>query len=169
MKTTIGVYDSHEKAIKAIEKIKEGGFPVKQISLITKAEDTSEHIHVKSIKKAEESGEKAEEIEACIGVIAGPILGVLTGLGLFAIPGFGFVFGAGAVVGAMAGFDFGLVGGGVVSILTMIGVNIAHSTKYQNHLTQGRFLVIVQGTDQEINMAKEILENLGEHIELNVH
>ncbi len=37
MKTTIGVYDSHLNAKNTSEKIKEGGFLVNQISLITKA------------------------------------------------------------------------------------------------------------------------------------
>ncbi len=156
MKTTIGVYDLYVNATNAVEKIKEGGFPAKQISLITKADNTNEHMHL-------------TEAELSIGVVAGPVLGVLTGIGLFAIPGFGFLFGAGAIVGALAGFDIGLIGGGIVSILTRLGINIKNHDKYQNHLNKGNYLVIVQGTLDEVNLAHKIIETNGKHIEVNKH
>ncbi len=162
MKTTIAVYDSHKKALKALDKLKDGGFPLKNVSLMTKAEETDNQLHLRS-------GEKLEATEVNIGVIAGPVLGTLTGIGLFAIPGFGFMFGAGAIVGALAGFDFGLIGGGVLSFLTMLGVSIAHRRKYHTHLTEGKYLLIIQGTPKEVAMAKAILEAHGEHLELNMH
>ncbi len=109
------------------------------------------------------------EAEVSIGVVAGTVLGVLTGIGLFTIPGFGFLFGAGAIVGALAGFDIGLIEGGIVSILTKLGINIGDYDKYENHLNKGNFLVVVQGTDVEIKLAHEILDTHGNHIEVNEH
>ena len=47
---------------------------------------------------------------------------MLTGLGLFAIPGFGVLFGAGAVIGAFAGFDAGIIAGGLSTILVELAI-----------------------------------------------
>ncbi len=162
MEATVGVYDSYEKAIKAIEKIKIGGFPEKQISLVSKAEIKNDQMHVKS-------HEGVEIAELSIGVAVGPVLGILTGVGLFAIPGFGFIFGAGAIVGALAGFDIGLIGAGVLSFLTFVGVELKHHDKYQDQLKAGNFLLIAHGTPKEVQIAYEILKTHGNHIELNQH
>ena len=37
MNTTVGVYDTHEKAIEAVQELKRAGYPVQQVSLIGKA------------------------------------------------------------------------------------------------------------------------------------
>ena len=97
MNSTVGIYPTHEKAIEAVEELKLAGFPVEQISLIGKAVIIDDLMHVKYngwIKNA----------PAIIGAILGTILGILMGLKIVAIPGIGFPFGAGAFVGALAGF-----------------------------------------------------------------
>ena len=92
-----------------------------------------------------------------IGAAAGFVTGLLTGLGIFAIPGFGFLYGAGAIVGAMAGLDIGLIGGGLASIFTNIGIKKDEVIKYEEHIKEGRFLVIVQGDEKEIKHAENVL------------
>jgi hypothetical protein len=55
------------------------------------------------------------------GVVAGSTLGVLNGLGIFALPGLGFLFGAGAIVGGIAGLELGVVGSALFSLFSTIG------------------------------------------------
>jgi len=81
----------------------------------------------------------------------------------------GFIFGAGAVVGALAGFDLGLVGGGIISILTAIGIKKDKVVKYSKHINEGNFLVIAQGNEAEVEKAKSILCNCGKYLELCIH
>ena len=163
MNTIVGVYNSHDKAINAIAKIKEAGFPATRISLISKAEEKDKHMHVKS-------SDGINIAEVSVGLVAGPVLGILTGVGLFAIPGFGYLFGAGAIIGAVAGFDLGLIGAGALSFLTLLGVNRTHHEKYHAHLSGGNFLVIAQcSDDEEVKIVKSGLEKYASHIELNVH
>ena len=52
-----------------------------------------------------------------MGVMIGSILGVLTGVGLFAIPGMGFLYGAGILYGGFVGFETGIVGGELLLFL----------------------------------------------------
>ena len=96
MNTTVGVYDTHEKTIEVIKELSRAGFPVQKVSLIGKAVLINDLMYVKNnrwIKNA----------SVIIRAILGSILGILTGMKLFAIHGLGFLFGASALLGALAG------------------------------------------------------------------
>ena len=167
MKSTIGVYDNQEKALAAITELKAAGFPANKISLLGHA-------------KEEESGaseddtayDKPMKIAATgigIGAVVGPIVGALAGIGLLAIPGLGLLVGAGALAGAVAGLDVGIIGGGIVSALAIAGTSGQHDDKYHGHLKEGRYLVVAQGTPEEVKHASEVLHSHDAHIDLDVH
>ncbi len=158
MKASIGVYESHDDALNAILELKKNGFPVKQVSILGQAEIIDNHLHVHSKMPVKMLG-------VGIGAVLGPILGVLTGVGIVAIPGLGVVFGAGALVGALAGFDVGIIGGTIVSVMAMLGFKDDEALKYEKHLKEGKFLVIAQGKEDEVEHAREILHHEGSHIE----
>src|SRR5262249_33689784 len=110
--------------------------------------------------------------EVTIGAAVGSIVGALTGVGLFAIPGLGFLYGAGAILGAIAGLDFGLLGGGIAGVigaLAIPGIKDDHHQKYDSHLQKGHYLLIVQGSETEAKQANDLLYSLGHHTEINVH
>lgn len=161
MKSIVGVYESHTKAVNAVNELKAEGFPVKNISLIGKAAFKE--------PKTLDANQMIEQREVGIGVVAGSILGVLTGVGIFAIPGLGFLYGAGALIGAIAGFDIGLIGGGIVAVLTAIGIDEASSLRYEKLLQEDKFIVIIQGSPNEIQHAKDILHTSEEHIDIHLH
>lgn len=158
MNAKVAVYDSHDKAIEAVCELEAQGFPVKQVSIVGKAEIIDDHIHVKSL-------DMAKNAPVLVGTGAGVIVGILTGLGVFAIPGFGPLYGAGAVVGALAGLDFGLIGGGLVTLLATIGIKEESVVKYRQHMKEGKFIVVVQGTLDQINQAEQIIHSEGTHLE----
>lgn len=163
MKTTMAIYTNHEEALNAVKHLKENGFTNKQLSLIWNAKDEKAEL-----EKFSEKVTKIEAAEIGVGVTMGSILGVLTGIGVFAIPGLGILYGAGAIVGAIAGFDLGLIGGGIISALSIAGMKEVHH-KYDTHLKEGNYLLMVQGSDEEANKAKNILQNKGGHTEVNIH
>lgn len=164
MNATIGIYDTHDLAVEAVRKLKDGGYPASQLSIMGVAEtevvDDQMHIIEKNPLKVGGLG---------AGALVGTTLGVLTGVGIFAIPGLGFLFGAGALVGAIAGFDFGLIGGGIASALTTVGVKDENAEKYHDALEQGKFLVIAHGTEEDVNRAKDLLHEHGTHENLVIH
>jgi len=164
MKVTIGVYENHEKALAAAKELKDGGYPVKHLSIIGKAETEG----------VDEQGNPTEHYPLKLGGAAattalGTTLGILTGVGLFAIPGIGFLYGAGALVGAIAGFDFGLIGGGIASVLMNTGVNEQAANKYHTELEGGKYLLVAQGSEDEVQKAKDILHAHGTHHILEMH
>jgi len=159
MKSQVAVYDSHEKAINALKVLNDNNFPMNKVSMLGKAEVIDDHIHVKSL-------EGMKNAPALLGAGAGTILGLLTGVGAFAIPGFGFLYGAGAVLGALGGFDIGIITGGIGSLLATIGIKKDKVVKCNEHLKAGKYLIAVQGTPEEVKTAENILHSHGTHIEM---
>ncbi len=162
MNTTIGVYDTHEKAIEAVQELKRAGYPVQQVSLIGKAVIIDDLMHVKHNRGI-------KNVPAIIGAIVGPILGLLSGVKLFAIPGLGFLFGIGALMGAMAGFSLGIAGGGVISLAAILVIRSRAVLKYREHLEERGFQVIAHGNENEVNKAKQILDSYKNSMGPNSH
>jgi uncharacterized membrane protein len=161
MRSQVAIYDNHEKAVEALGKLKEAGFNMEHTSLIGQAEIIDDHVHVKSVTDMRIK-------TTAIGVVATSTLGLLSGIGIFAIPGLGFLFGAGALVGAIAGLEIGVVGTGIFSVLTAAGFKNDSIVKYEEHIQEGRFLVIVKGPLEEIEKAEHILHTEGTHLGLEL-
>lgn len=159
MKKSISIFDSHDQAVKALEELRESGVNMSKISLVGQAEVVDDHVHVKSNKALVAA-------PVAVGSVLGTTLGVLTGVGLFAIPGLGILFGAGAIVGALAGFQVGVVTGGLTTILVDLGVKEDH-IEYEQHLKEGRFLLFYDGSDEEIDHVERIIE--GKHLGVARH
>ena len=165
MKATVAVYNNHDEAVAAVKELKKSGYPTKRVSIIGKGEKLTPEERAMNDRKIT----NIEGAGAGIGATVGSTLGILTGVGVFAIPGFGWLVGAGALVGAIAGLDIGLLGGGIVGALSVSAIKDHHAKDYDAHLHQGKFLVIVQGNEEEVNRAKDILHAHGTHTNLDVH
>ena len=172
MTSTIGVYTNQADALAAVQKLKQNGYPANQLSVLGHApEDQTEEERLEAID-ADHEFDKPLKIAATgvgIGAVVGPILGALAGIGILAIPGVGFLVGAGALAGAVAGLDAGLIGGGVISALAIARNNKHHEDRYHDHLQSGRYLVVAQGTEEEVKKAHDVLTAHEGHIELHTH
>jgi uncharacterized membrane protein len=159
MKKSISVFDSHDEALRALEALRERGVDMSKVSLVGRAEVIDDNIHVKS-------NSALIAAPVAVGTVLGTTLGLLTGVGMFAIPGLGVLFGAGAVVGALAGLQLGVVTGGLTTILVELGVKEDHIS-YEQHLKEGRFLMLYNGTEEEIEHVERIIE--GKHLGIARH
>jgi membrane protein DedA with SNARE-associated domain len=102
--------------------------------------------------------EKKEGVHAmpvAVGTTLGIVAGALSGVGVFALPGLGFIYGAGALVGTIAGFDFGLISGGIVSIVETL-VDKKHHNKLADHLENHHHIVLFKG--QNVDAAEAIIK-----------
>ena len=168
MKTTIGVYPTHQDALEAVTSLHAAGFAKKQVSILGKVQD-QEGVTEAGTEVSQEKMARVAGAEVGISALAGSTLGLLTGIGVFAIPGLGFLFGAGALVGAIAGFDIGLIGGGIISALTLPNLEPDIAKQYDEDIRRGRFLVIVQGSQEEVEKARQLLDEHGRHSSLHMH
>src|ERR1700732_2224031 len=104
--TVTGLYDTYDSAVSAVNALEASGVPHSDISIVSNNVDnryTKDH----PMNAAEDAGKGAG-----IGAAVGGVGGLLTGLGLLAIPGVGPVVAAGWLVATAAGAGAGGVGGG---------------------------------------------------------
>lgn len=164
-----GTFSSHKEAESALGELRNSGFNMDQISIIgNNVNDNSDMAgaqkgeHLKDLdNKADEGAKKG----AVSGGAAGGLTGLLVGLGLVAIPGVGPVMLAGAAATALAttltGGAIGAAAGSLVGGLVGLGIPKDRAQAYSDRVDQGDYLVMVDGTDQEVRQAETIFQRHG--------
>lgn len=159
MKTTVAVYPTHEQALSAISKLGEVNYPLERVSLVGKTEIIEDNIKVKITQPL-------ENLPLIIGAIAGPILGILTGIGVFALPGEAF-YKTGIIIGGLGGLGIGTFIGGIFSLFITFRAKQRKKLAYRKHLIEGKYLVMVDGSMNDIHAAEKILHTEGTHLDFN--
>jgi hypothetical protein len=113
-------------------------------------------------------GNKADEgakAGAITGGTLGGLTGLLVGLGALAIPGIGPVMLAGATATALAttlsGAAIGAAAGGLLGALVGLGIPEERAKVYNDRVNRGDYLVMVDGTEDDIRRAEAILSHRG--------
>ena len=160
MKSIIGVYESHDKAVAALQGLKKTGYPEKLLTLCGKADLVDGHVQIKS-------NHVNDRQHLTMGIAAATVLEVLAVVGIFAVPGFGLLFAAGAAVGGFAGLSAALIAGGDIrAIFTDEDLSDADAEKYEKRLIEGKFLVFADGDNMQTEQAHQVLKNQGLALEL---
>ena len=167
----VGVFSKRQDTELALRELRDSNFPMDRVSVITQDADSRDNIagaDVRDDVRDRGEGNKADE-GATTGAIAGGTLGGLTGLlvglGTLAIPGIGPVMLAGAAATAiattLAGGAIGAVTGGLLGALVGLGIPEERARAYHDRISRGHYLIIVEGTDDEIRHAEAILHHRG--------
>jgi uncharacterized membrane protein len=188
--TVIGRYDDMSQTEEAIRSLDQGGFPLKQVSVIVQ--------NLESEKKVDGFVTVADLVKkwAGIGAWVGALLGLLIGVAIIWIPGFGpllvadrfgsvFVwfrsFGsflpgsspalpllgltlnpvALALLGGLEGAIAGAVGGALLGALVGWSSSKRRIIKYKETLRGGPYVVVAHGSAEQIAKAHEILQGPG--------
>ena len=154
MKTITGLFDDHSDARSAVNALESAGVPSKDISIVSN--NTNNH-HTDESKAAEGAGTGAG-----IGAVVGGAGGLLTGLGIMAIPGVGPVVAAGwlaaTAAGAVAGAVAGGAAGGIVGAMTDNGVSEEDAHVYAEGVRRGGTIVTAKVDDGLVPEAEAILK-----------
>ena len=139
--TISALYDTHSDAISAVRELESAGIPASDISIVGNKTSSSYEQEV-----AKDAGTGAG-----VGAAIGATGGLLTGLGLLAIPGVGPVVAAGwlvaTVTGAAAGAVVGGATGGLVGALTESGIPEEEAHFYAEGVRRGGTLVTARVKD----------------------
>jgi hypothetical protein len=155
--TVTALYDTYDAAVSAVNDLEASGIPQADISLVSNNVD---HRYDKDhpTNAAADAGTGAG-----IGAAVGGVGGLLTGLGLLAIPGVGPVVAAGwlvaTAVGAAGGAVVGGAAGGIVGSLTGAGVPEHDANFYAEGVRRGGTLVTARVDDARAPIAREILQH----------
>lgn len=157
MKTVTGLFDTYDAATSAVTQLERLGIPSSDISIVS---NNAAHQHHDNTNTADGAG-------AGIGALAGGAGGLLTGLGIIAIPGVGPVVAAGWLAATLAGIAAGAVvggaAGGVVGALTDSGVPEEDAHVYAEGVRRGGSLVTARVDDELAQRADDVLEH-GERV-----
>jgi hypothetical protein len=172
-----GTFSTYEATELALHELKDNGFLMDKVSVVGRDMDRQTEVtgantsnQLADVGNLDTQENKAGET-AIDGAIAGSAIGgfagLLVGLGALAIPGVGPVMLAGATATAIAtaisggaiGAAAGSLGGGLVGL----GIPEDRAKVYSDRVSQGDYLVMVEGSEAEIALAESILSNRGIH------
>ena len=155
--TVTALYDTYDAAVSAVNDLEASGIPHGDISLVSNNVD-HRYDNDHPTNAAADAGTGAG-----IGAAVGGVGGLLTGLGLLAIPGVGPVVAGGwliaTAVGAAGGAVVGGAAGGIVGSLTRAGVPEHDANFYAEGVRRGGTLVTARVDDARAPVAREILQH----------
>ena len=160
-KRAIGVFPNRQDTESALNELKNSDFPMDKVSVV--ARDVSEN---DEMAESESQFVREQTLKGIgTGAIAGGALlggigGLLAGLGTLAIPGLGSIAVAGtqaALAGTFAGGFYGAGAGGIMGAVIGNGVSQEQAKAYSDRLSQGDYLLMIDGTDDEIQRAESVL------------
>jgi uncharacterized membrane protein len=166
MDSVVATFDTHEQAEQAIKELQEDGIDMKSLSIAGKNTHTDEHVvgYYNAGDRVRYWGKE--------GAFWGGIWGLLFGSAAFAIPGIGPILAAGPLVAwIVAGLEGAVVVGGVSALgagLMSIGIPKDSVIQYETALTTDKYLLVVHGTPEEVEKAKNVIADTP-HSSYTVH
>jgi hypothetical protein len=162
---TVAAYTKLSDAEDSVTRLIDGGLPADKLSIIGKDMQCDKQVHgfVTSCDVAKKTAKG--------GAWLGRLFGVLAGAAVMWFPGAGPLVVAGSLASTLLGGAEGAVAGaatgGVLGWLSALGIEKKHIIKYEDHLKAGRYLLVVQGSVEDLKTADQILnktENAGLHL-----
>ncbi len=156
-----GVFPDHACAEAALQQLKQNGFPMDRVSLITQYKDQDDAREDSPAEFNRHETIKHLEHGALEGGEIGGLVGLLIGAASLFIPGIGSVVMLGAtpaLIGMLAGGFYGSVSGGLLGATVNSNIPPEHAKLYAERLKQGQNLVVIEGTDAEIQQAESVLK-----------
>jgi hypothetical protein len=163
-KNAVGVLPNHHAAESTLNRLEDAGIPLNRITLVARTVDPDDVAISESQFFRHRTIEQLEK-GALSGGILGAASGLLIGLASVILPGVGTVVVAGArgiaLLGMAAGSFYGVVGGSLLGAAIGNSMSLEQSRIYLDSLLQGKYLVVVEGSDSEIQCAETILKTQG--------
>ena len=155
----VAIYDTHTQAEEAVKNLQKAGFDMKRLSIIGRDYHTEDRVvgYYNTGDRMKAWGKR--------GAFWGGVWGYLFGAAFFFIPGVGPIAIAGPIVSAIVtALEGAVVVGGVSALgagLYSIGIPKDSVVQYETALKADKFLLIVHGTQEEVNRAKELVKTTG--------
>jgi uncharacterized membrane protein len=153
MKSIIGLFDDRQKALAAVEDLRQRRIPPHDISIVSNNSD--------GWYSEDSKPEAGAETGAGVGAALGALGGLLAGLGVITLPGVGPVVSAGWLLATLAGSATGVILGGaagsLVGVLAAEGIDDPDAQVYAESLKRGGTLLVARVEDKQVTAAEAIL------------
>lgn len=158
LSAAIAVFDTHDGAEVALTSLEKAGFDMKALSIVGKGYHTEEAVvgYYNTADRMKYWGKN--------GAFWGGFWGLLFGSAVFVIPGMGPLLAGGPAVAWIVGALEGAAVVGSVSVigaaLASIGIPKDSILQYDVSVKAGKFMLVVNGTDEEVARASALLTEM---------
>ena len=175
----VGTFANRPDAEQVFNELKRAGVPTPHISIVPLEFKDAHHEEKLSNTKFNDLDEdnSQEEMGAMAATIVGSLLGAiggcLAGLGLLLVPEFGFFLVVGTwgtpLFTTVAGAGIGAASGGLIHAVAGMETSENRVEVDFEHNSNAEYLVMVEGTDEEVDQAEFILERLNQkYLKINL-
>lgn len=159
----VGIFSNRQDAEYALTELRDAGFDMNKVSVIVQNADPNEQIGGAGVRDSKDEqvagGAKAG---ATAGAATGGIIALVGSLGVLALPGVGAAAEVGILLAnTLLGGAIGAAGGALLGALIGWGVPEDRAKHYNDRVSRGDYLVIVEGTAEDILRAEAIIERRG--------
>lgn len=159
----IKTFSSREAAGQALDHLVFSGLPIAQIFLLGDGleAERSQSSQLPADSYGAVTGTATGLKKGLVmGNLAGGATGLLLGLGLIALPGVGILAGSSAIAFVLLSGGIFTAAGGLTGALIGLGLTSEQAKAYEQQISNGSFLLVVEGTPEEIDRAKSLLNAL---------
>jgi hypothetical protein len=156
--SVFGIYTTQLQVELAVDELKAAGFRNTDISVLFPENVGTKDFAVKKETKAPEGTAAG----AVTGGVVGGALGWLAGIGSLAIPGVGPLIAAGPIIGLLTGVGVGGSVGAITGALIGVGIPEYEAKRYEGRVKSGGILLSVHSDDSQwTKKGKRVLEDTG--------
>lgn len=156
-KSVYAIAHSEGQATRIVDDLTVSGFSSSDISVLFPDKDTTEEFSHEKDTKAPEGALTG----VATGGLLGGTLGLMAGIGALAIPGVGPLIAAGPLLAALSGAAAGATVGGIAGGLIGLGIPEHQAKSYENKIAEGKILISVVASGDEVSRARDILAQAG--------
>ncbi|OCQ95736.1 hypothetical protein BCD64_09910 [Nostoc sp. MBR 210] len=153
----IGIFSDRQIVLQAIDELRNTGFSMNKISVITRKPELEDH-HTPQNYLTQSEG-------ATIGALASArtagLLTLVAGFGILLIPGFGPALAVESAFATLLGSGASAAAGGIIGALRGWFLPEEAAQIYHEQVYQGNYLVTIESTEAEIRRAEAILQRWG--------
>jgi len=151
----IGVYPSSDTAAIAFDHLILAGFSLNKVFLVGQDGTQRPQPHIGEITGTATGFKKG----LFLGNVLGGTTGLLLGLGILALPGVGQIALMNAIAFTLLSGGVCTAAGGIIGVLIGLGLTSTQATEYAQRVSLGQFLLIMEGTQEEIFRAQQLLRH----------
>jgi hypothetical protein len=171
----VATFTNRKDMEQVLNELYRAGFTIGQIFVVTKDVDNDEQLGQLAVSdravrtsRSDLVREIPQEGTATAGTLIGSILGAITGcfvgLGLLSVPGLGLALAIGTsgttLVTTITGAALGAASCGLIEVCAGLELSEDRTRVNSNRCSKCEYLVMVDGTDDQVARAKSILKRL---------
>lgn len=165
LKRAIGIFSNRRNAEQALAELKNKGFPMHKLSVITKSSgdhnSLDSYLDRQGVRQPSITRTEGAKTGAFTGSVGVGSLALIFGLGSLLIPGVGQVLAVESLLTTFFGSGITATAGGLYGALRGWLVPEEQANNYNESFNQGDYLLIIEAMEDEILSVETILHRQG--------